>query len=234
MIRFEQTTVHDPSGGAPLLHAWDVQISRGERVLLGGGRAEARAAAFGLLHGERRPDAGAVHLDGVEISALDRDGVQRLRRVVATWSHAPRLLPDASLLDNVALPLRFLSLPPARQRARALAAVEDAGLGEHAHRRVGLLAPLHQRLTEAARAAASGAEVLLADAPWLGLDEDDCAAVRDALHAAWLRGVTVLIAAADPAPLLGARPRLLRLLPDGGLLDEQPGRGPALAALAAL
>ena len=167
-------------------------------MLLLGPSGSGKSTLLGLVCGTLRPDAGAVRLLGQDLSTLRGTALDRLRaETFGVIFQQFNLLPYATGLDNVLLPLRFA---PAR-RARVTAPVDEAlrlltglGLPEDLMRRApaARLSVGQQQRVAVARAMIGRPPVILADEPTSALDAaaqdgfltllfDQCAATGAAL-----------------------------------------------------
>jgi putative ABC transport system ATP-binding protein len=154
----------------------DFAVHAGERVLLLGPSGSGKSTLLGLICGTLRPQAGQVRLQGQDLARLKGAALDRLRaETFGVIFQQFNLLPYASGLDNVLLPLRFA---PAR-RARvpspvdeALRLLRDLGLPEDLMRRApaARLSVGQQQRVAVARAMIGRPPVILADEPTSALD----------------------------------------------------------------
>jgi ABC-type lipoprotein export system ATPase subunit len=121
-----------------------------------------------LLAGILKPDAGAVRLDGVEISGLpeaerDRIRASKIGYIFQTFN----LLPAFTALENVLLGMAF---GPGANREQATALLKRVGLDDRLHYRPQQLSSGQQQRVAVARALANGPRLVLADEPTGNLD----------------------------------------------------------------
>jgi putative ABC transport system ATP-binding protein len=194
-------------------------VAPGEFVAIMGESGVGKSTLLNCMAGLDHWDSGSVHLDGVDIGALDGDARARLRREkIGFVFQAFHVLPHLDVAQNVALPLLLLGTP---DPARVQALLESVGLG-------GLGARLPQQLSGGqlqrvaiARALIHHPSLLLADEPTGNLDPSTAAVVMDALvaqtrlHGASLVLVTHSAAATERAD------RVLRLTARG-MADANP------------
>ncbi len=155
------------------------QVDRGERVLLFGPSGSGKSTLLSLICGIVRPSGGHISLLGTDIAQLNDVARDRFRAAhVGVIFQQFNLLPYASLVDNVVLPLSFA--PERRRRARAGAASE-AGEAKRLLAALGLgaIAPDtpasnlsigQQQRVAVARALIGAPELVIADEPTSALD----------------------------------------------------------------
>jgi putative ABC transport system ATP-binding protein len=112
------------------------------------------------------PSEGHYELDGRDTSTLDTDQLAALRnRFVGFVFQGFNLLPRASLLDNVALPLVYAGMPKPAREARARELLARVGLAQQAGRRPSQISGGQQQRVAIARALANRPSRVLADEP---------------------------------------------------------------------
>src|SRR5687767_3408543 len=121
-----------------------------------------------LLAGILKPDAGAVRIDGLEISGLDEPERDRYRaRKVGYIFQTFNLLPGFTALENVMLGMAF---GPGADSDHAEALLRRVGLGDRLHYRPRQLSSGQQQRVAVARALANRPRLVLADEPTGNLD----------------------------------------------------------------
>ena len=148
-----------------------------------------KSTLIGQLSGEITPDAGAIELDGQDITRLPvhARSVSGLKRSYQITS----VLPQFSALENVMLAVQahqghsFRFWQPVheqvRLRAPAMEALHEAGLHDHAHTLAGTLAHGQQRQLELAMVLAGQPRVLLLDEPMAGMSLAESRQMTDVL-----------------------------------------------------
>jgi lipoprotein-releasing system ATP-binding protein len=211
-------------GGTALtvLRDLDLQVEAGEMVAIVGASGVGKSTLLHLLGGLDRVDAGAIAIDGAQLTMLDDAEVVRFRNhsvgFVFQFHH---LLPEFSALENAEMPMRIarVSLGEARPRAEEL--LRRVGLGERLTHRPGMLSGGEQQRVAVARALIMRPKVLLADEPTGDLDEQTADSLHELLremHRSY--GLTSVIATHNPR-LAASCDRVLRL--EGGRLVDQSG-----------
>ena len=127
----------------------------------------------------------------------------------------PALLPWATVIENVLLPLRFsgeLRRDPAGARRKALTLIDQIGLGERIDARPTELSGGQQQRVALARALAGDPSILLLDEPFSALDPETRAALRgDVRRLARARGATLVTVTHDFADAAALADRALLL-----------------------
>ncbi len=183
-------------------------IATGERVLLVGPSGAGKSTLLGLIGGVLPASRGAVQVLGQDLAALSARARDRFRGEHAGIVFQQfNLLPYASVLDNVLLPLRFAPQRRARAGGRHGSAAEARRLlsalaldgGLEAARAATLSVGQQQRVA-AARALIGSPEIILADEPTSALDQDRQRGFLALLFAEAARaGTTVIVVSHAPA-----------------------------------
>ena len=182
-----------------ILHEIDLEVTAGEAVAIVGASGSGKSTLLGLLAGLDTPSSGSVHLDGVDLFALDEDGRAALRaQLLGFVFQSFQLLPALNALENVMLPLELAGAANAELQARTMLA--RVGLGERLQHYSKYLSGGEQQRVALARAFVMQPKLLLADEPTGNLDAATGASVIDlmfALNAA--AGTTLVLVTHDDA-----------------------------------
>jgi putative ABC transport system ATP-binding protein len=195
-------------------------VRAGTMVALVGRSGSGKTTLLNVVGGLDRPDDGTVLIDGTEVTALDDDGLSRLRRETVSYVFQTfGLIPVLSAAENIGVPLRMARVPAKERERRVRTLLELVGLAEHAEQRPDELSGGQQQRVAIARALAASPRLLIADEPTGQLDADTGLAVM-----ALLRGVVesenvaVLVSTHDPV-MMALADRVLRM--HDGQVDEQ-------------
>ncbi|GMG82147.1 ABC transporter ATP-binding protein [Paralimibaculum aggregatum] len=192
-------------GAGFALAVGELAIARGERVFLHGPSGSGKSTLLALICGILAPQAGEIRLAGAPFSALsaarrDRMRAERLGIVFQMFN----LLPYASVLDNVLLPLAFAPErarrvgPDRRAEARRLLAALGLPEAALAAASAARLSVGQQQRVAVARALIGGPEIVVADEPTSALDAGTRAAFMDLLFAqVAAAGATLLMVSHD-------------------------------------
>lgn len=171
VIRTDALTKQVTTGEQQLtiLHDINLQIASGEAVAIIGASGSGKSTLLGLLAGLDLPTSGKVHLDSVDIFALDEDERAALRgKVMGFVFQSFQLLPALTALENVMLPLELARIRDAETPAKRL--LERVGLGQRLDHYPKQLSGGEQQRVAIARAFATNPRLLLADEPTGNLD----------------------------------------------------------------
>ena len=214
--------------GRPVLAVDGVSLDvrAGELLAVRGRSGSGKTTLLNLLAGLDRPDAGQVHLEGAEISALpERELLELRRRRVGIVFQGFGLVPILTAAENVGVPLRLLRTPAAERERRVAELLDAVGLTAQAAQRPDELSGGQQQRVAIARALAAGPGLLIADEPTGQLDSQTGRAVMDLLRGlVHERGLTAVVATHDPA-LVGLADEVVELH-DGRLGGAPAPPGP--------
>jgi putative ABC transport system ATP-binding protein len=148
-----------------------LDVRKGEFAVLLGRSGSGKSTLLNLLAGLDRPNAGAIVVEGRDLSQMPPDELARYRRhTVGMVFQSFNLLPSMTLVENVELPMRFAEVDRAARAERARQALERVGLAERMNHRPAELSGGEQQRASLARALVNQPSVLLADEPTGNLD----------------------------------------------------------------
>jgi len=175
-------------------------VAPGEMVAVAGRSGSGKTTLLNLLGGLDKPDGGTLRVDGTDVTALDDQGLSRLRRETISYVFQTfGLMPALTASENVGVPLRMRRMPVAQREERVALLLDLVGLRDHARQRPGELSGGQQQRVAIARALAGSPRLLLADEPTGQLDAETGLAVMALLRAIVdSEGVTAVVATHDP------------------------------------
>ncbi|MDW8070333.1 MAG: ABC transporter ATP-binding protein [Anaerolineae bacterium] len=203
-----------------------LQVQRGEMLAIMGASGSGKSTLLNILGCLDTPTRGEYYLDGIPVATMDDDQLAYVRgRKIGFVFQTFNLLPRATALENVELPLIYSGVPPRRRRALALAALEAVGLADRIHHRPNELSGGQQQRVAIARAIVNQPAIILADEPTGNLDSrsgEEIMAIFQRLNAE--RGITIILVTHEHDIARHAR-RIVRLA-DGRVVDDHPVSSP--------
>lgn len=148
-----------------------LDIARGAFVALLGQSGSGKSTLLNLLGGIDLPDAGQIRIDGRTLTDLGEVERTRFRRRhIGFVFQFHNLIPTLTVQENLLLPLELNGLATPEQQDRALALLDNVGLGNRRHSFPERLSGGEQQRLAIARALVHGPALLLADEPTGNLD----------------------------------------------------------------
>ena len=164
---------HFGSGDAEVaaLRGVDLDIRRGELLMLVGPSGCGKTTLVSLLTGLLEPDAGQCRVLGQDLSALPADERARFRgRTIGLVFQAFNLLPALDARANVSVPLLLQGIERGEAQARAAAMLDAVGLADRLHAVPARLSGGQQQRVAIARALVHAPALLVCDEPTSNLD----------------------------------------------------------------
>ncbi len=212
----------------PALCDLSLSIEPGEFVAIVGQSGSGKSTLMNILGCLDVPTSGRYHLSGRDVSQLSDNELADVRNLeIGFVFQSFQLLPRATALQNVELPLVYRGLSRKERRERAVAALERVGLADRMTHRPAELSGGQRQRVAIARALVTQPSLLLADEPTGNLDSktgEEIVRLFLDLHAG---KNTILLVTHEPR--LAARcPRAVRLV-DGQVVADGPGRQVAMS-----
>ncbi|MBA4261692.1 MAG: ABC transporter [Comamonadaceae bacterium] len=162
-------SVTDSTGTLTILRDIDFTLNKGDTAAIVGASGSGKSTLLSIVAGLDTPSSGTVHIDGVDLFALDEDQRAALRaQKVGFVFQSFQLLGNLSALENVMLPLELSGRRDARATATHM--LQRVGLGERLASYPKVLSGGEQQRVALARAFVVQPAVLLADEPTGSLD----------------------------------------------------------------
>lgn len=150
-----------------------LSVEAGELVAVEGRSGSGKTTLLNVISGLDEPDSGRVSVLGRELGELSTDERLALRADgVGFVFQSPALVPELTLVENVAVAARIADVPPNKARERALDALADVGLDGLADRFPGEVSGGEAQRASVARAFAKEPSLVLADEPTANLDRE--------------------------------------------------------------
>ncbi|MCY3578021.1 MAG: cell division ATP-binding protein FtsE [bacterium] len=222
MIRMENVTkVY--KGEVLALQNASCEVQRGEFVFLVGPSGSGKSTFMRLLNKEEKPDRGRVFVAGRDIGKLPSWKVPFLRRNIGCVFQDFKLLPNKTVVQNVAFALEVIGSPRSVIKTKVPAILELVGLSKKMHNYPDELSGGEQQRVSIARAFVNRPLILLADEPTGNLDPNTSLGIMTLLDRINRTGTTVVMATHDRSIVDKMRRRVVEL--DRGQIVRDQSRG---------
>ena len=175
----------------------NIKIRPGEFVAIMGPSGSGKSTLMNILACMDRPSEGRYILAGEDVSDYDRNELAYIRsKQLGFVFQSFNLLPRASALENVMLPLMYRRenhIPTGGRKQMAIEALENVGLGDRVEHRPNQLSGGQQQRVAIARALINDPLLVLADEPTGNLDTKSSEEILDIFHSLHERGRTIII-----------------------------------------
>lgn len=154
------------------LNGVNFSVKRGEYVSIMGPSGSGKSTLFNMIGGLDKPNEGRIYIDEVDIAALNPIELAWLRcHKVGYIFQTYNLVPVATALDNVMLPMTFAGMQQSDAQDKAVYLLKKVGLGQRVLHKPLQMSGGQQQRVAIARALANNPAILLADEPTANLDK---------------------------------------------------------------
>ncbi len=215
--------VKDYPMGDEVYHALrgaDLTVRRGEFIAIMGPSGSGKSTLLHLLGCLDTPTSGTYTLAGTPVHTLPPDELAEVRnREIGFIFQMFFLLPRASAVENVELPLIYAKVPPGERRRRAMEALQFLGLETHAFHRPNQLSGGQRQQIAICRALVNKPSLILADEPTGNLDSKTSENIMGQLVKLNRMGNTLILVTHEP-DIASYAPRQVRIR-DGRIVSDE-------------
>ena len=202
------------------LRGVDLAIRRNEYVAIMGPSGSGKSTFMNLIGCLDTPNEGEYWLNGLLVSAMSDDALARVRnKEIGFVFQTFNLLPRATALQNVELPLVYAGVSASERHERAKEALDAVQLGSRYHHRPNELSGGQRQRVAIARALVNRPSILLADEPTGNLDSQTSEEIMRVFEGLATQGQTVVMVTHEPD--IAAHAKRVVVLRDGVLSSDE-------------
>ena len=202
------------------LRGVDVAVKRNEYVAIMGPSGSGKSTLMNIVGCLDTPNDGEYWLNGQLVSQMMEDALARVRnKEIGFVFQTFNLLPRATALANVELPLVYAGVPAAERKRRATEALEKVQLGQRMHHRPNELSGGQRQRVAIARALVNDPSILLADEPTGNLDSQTSQEIMRVFEHLADTGQTVIMVTHEPD--IASHARRVVVLRDGTIASDE-------------
>jgi len=210
--------------GEEVVHALrgvSLQIHSNEYIAIMGPSGSGKSTLMNMLGCLDTPTSGHYEFNGRNVSAMNDDELAAIRnREIGFVFQTFNLLPRASSLRNVELPLIYAGVDPETREERAAQVLRDVGLGDRLDHKPNELSGGQRQRVAIARALVNDPSIILADEPTGNLDSKTGQEIMVLFENLYQRGHTIILVTHEPYIARHAR-RTVHLR--DGLIESDDG-----------
>ncbi|MES1259749.1 MAG: ABC transporter ATP-binding protein [Gemmatimonadota bacterium] len=181
------------------LRGVDMTIRRNEFAAIMGPSGSGKSTLMNLIGCLDTPSEGEYWLNGYRVSELHDDALAHIRnKEIGFVFQTFNLLPRASALANVELPMVYAGASAKLRRERAVASLEAVGLGNRMDHKPNELSGGQRQRVAIARALVNNPSILLADEPTGNLDSATSEEIMKLLETLHSQGQTIILVTHEP------------------------------------
>ncbi|WP_051203180.1 ABC transporter ATP-binding protein [Hugenholtzia roseola] len=217
--------------GSEVIHALksvSIQIHEGEYVAFMGPSGSGKSTLMNLIGCLDTPSAGRYILNNQDVSNMTDNQLAEVRnKEIGFVFQTFNLLPRATALDNVALPLIYAGIDGKKRKERALQMLTNVGLGERAGHKPNELSGGQRQRVAIARALVNNPSIILADEPTGNLDTKTSYEIMNLFEELYQKGHTIIMVTHEDD--IAQHARRIITLRDGLIEKDQINESPIFA-----
>jgi general L-amino acid transport system ATP-binding protein len=189
----EMVSVHKWFGEFHVLRDINLQVSRGERIVICGPSGSGKSTMIRCINALEEHQRGRIVVDGVELTQ-DLKRIDQVRREIGMVFQQFNLFPHLTILDNCTLaPIWVQGMPKKDAEALAMEFLTKVRIPEQARKYPGQLSGGQQQRVAIARALCMRPKIMLFDEPTSALDPEMVKEVLDTMVQLAMEGMTMLV-----------------------------------------
>ena len=210
------------------LQSVSISISKGEYVAFMGPSGSGKSTLMNIIGCLDTPSGGQYVLNGNDVSDMTENELAEIRnKEIGFVFQTFNLLPRATSLENVALPLIYAGFSKSEREEKAQRALEGVGLGDRSHHKPNELSGGQRQRVAIARALVNDPSIILADEPTGNLDSKTSYDIMDLFAELHDKGNTIIMVTHED-DIAHYSHRIVRLrdgLIETDVKNENPTRG---------
>lgn len=213
------------------LRSVSITINKGEYVAFMGPSGSGKSTLMNIIGCLDTPTAGTYILNDKDVSDMTENELAEVRnKEIGFVFQTFNLLPRASCLENVALPLIYAGYSKTDREEKAFEALDSVGLGDRVHHKPNELSGGQRQRVAIARALVNNPSIILADEPTGNLDSKTSYDIMELFHELHQKGNTIIMVTHEDDIAHYAH-RVVRLrdgLVESDTINPNPTRGRAV------
>jgi putative ABC transport system ATP-binding protein len=210
--------------GAEQVHALrgvSLEVKKGEYVAIVGPSGSGKSTLMNIIGCLDTPTKGKYWLNGKLVSEMNDDQLAKIRnKEIGFVFQMFNLLPRATALHNVELPLIYAGVPASKRHEIAMKALEAVELSDRANHRPNELSGGQRQRVAIARALVNNPSILLADEPTGALDSKTSIEIMGLFEKLHSKGNTIIIVTHERD--IAARAHRIITIRDGMIESDLP------------
>tara|TARA_A100001011_G_scaffold255662_1_gene263925 strand:+ start:380 stop:1063 length:684 start_codon:yes stop_codon:yes gene_type:complete len=198
----------------------DLTINNNEYLAIMGPSGSGKSTMMNMIGCLDTPTSGIYHFEGEEVHIMDDAQLASIRnRKIGFVFQTFNLLPKASALHNVEIPLVYANIKKEKRIDMASQALKDVGLGDRMHHKPNELSGGQRQRVAIARALVNNPSIILADEPTGNLDSKSGHEIMEILDNLHSKGNTIILVTHEDDIAKRAK-RIIRLF-DGKIIKDE-------------
>ncbi|PSL03930.1 ABC transporter ATP-binding protein [Cecembia rubra] len=216
------------------LKSVSIEVNKGEYVAFMGPSGSGKSTLMNIIGCLDTPTSGIYILNGKDVSDMSENELAEIRnKEIGFVFQTFNLLPRASCLENVALPLIYAGYGKAEREEKAFQALKNVGLGDRVNHKPNELSGGQRQRVAIARALVNDPSIILADEPTGNLDSKTSYDIMELFHELHQKGNTIIMVTHEDDIAHYAH-RIVRLrdgLVETDTINPNPTRGKVVMAM---